>query len=95
MCPDVLSFKVFEKVGGNLAVDRPLVRNAPFFLGIECRCVVLEVLDQRPGISPVEQDLGLSFVNFPFFQEISFQCTRVGNVDRVTLYADPSVPKTR
>src|SRR3546814_19487478 len=51
-----------ENMLRNQVVEHALAGNRPFFLCVEGGRVVLEILDQRPGLGAFIQDLGFAFI---------------------------------
>ncbi len=54
-----------HQVFGDAVVEHALAGDDALLLVVEGGGVVLEVLDQRAGLGPLEQDLGLAFVDLP------------------------------
>src|SRR3546814_14370052 len=52
-----------ENMLQNPVVEHALAGNRPFFLCVEGGRVVLEILDQRPGLGAFIQDLGFAFID--------------------------------
>src|SRR3546814_11405588 len=52
-----------ENMLRNPVVEHALAGNRPFFLCVEGGRVVLEILDQRPGLGAFLQDLGFAFID--------------------------------
>jgi len=59
--PDVV--EVLEDVFGDAIVEDALALDDLALLRVESSRVVLEVLDQRPGLGSLIQDLGLAFID--------------------------------
>ncbi len=55
--------QILEDELGNPVVEHPLAVDHLVLLGIEGGRIILEVLDQGPGLRTLVEDFGLAFVN--------------------------------